>query len=112
MGGAERIWIMPLSSLVSPASGTFDPVTQIAFEAEIAGMIVEVLHLEMAPAQIEPQAPLFREGLGLDSIDALELALHISQRYGINLRSDDERNGEIFASLRKLSLFIASHSPS
>ena len=112
MGGAERIWIMQLSSLASPASGTSDPATQIAFEAEIAGMIVDVLHLETAPAQIEPDAPLFREGLGLDSIDALELALHISQRYGINLRSDDERNGEIFASLRNLTRFIASHRAS
>jgi acyl carrier protein len=112
MADAESVWIMPLSSLASPASGTSDPATQSAFEAEIAHMIVDVLHLEMTPAEIAPDAPLFRDGLGLDSIDALELALHIAQRYGINLRSDDERNGEIFASLRELARFIASHRAS
>jgi len=74
----------------------------------MAALIVEVLHLETAPAKIAPDAPLFGEGLGLDSIDALELALAISKRYGISLRSDDERNDEIFASLRNLSRFVAA----
>ena len=75
-------------------------------EAEVAGLIVGALQLEVAPEEIDPQAPLFGEGLGLDSIDALEMALAVSRKYGFQLRSDDERNGRIFASLRSLSAHI------
>ncbi|MBC9205518.1 acyl carrier protein [Roseomonas aerophila] len=75
-------------------------------ESEVAALIVEALHLEMAPEDIAPDAPLFGEGLGLDSIDALEIALAVSRRYGFQLRSDDERNGQIFASLRNLAAHI------
>ncbi|MFC7554518.1 phosphopantetheine-binding protein [Pseudoroseomonas wenyumeiae] len=78
----------------------------VATEAEVAELIVEALHLEVSPAEIDPEAPLFGEGLGLDSIDALEIALAVSKRYGFQLRSDDERNGQIFASLRNLSAHI------
>ncbi len=77
-----------------------------ATEAEVAALVVEALQLEVAPGEIDPEAPLFGEGLGLDSIDALEMALAISRRYGFQLRSDDERNGRIFASLRSLSAHI------
>ena len=80
--------------------------TNARTEAELAALIVEALHLEVAPEEIAPEAPLFGEGLGLDSIDALELALAISRRYGFQLRSDDERNGRIFASLRALAAHI------
>ena len=75
-------------------------------EEEVAQLIVETLNLEVAPSEIEPEAPLFGEGLGLDSIDALELALAISKRYGFQVRSDDERNKQIFSSLRALSRHI------
>jgi len=75
-------------------------------ESEVAALIVEALHLEMAPEDIAPDAPLFGDGLGLDSIDALEIALAVSRRYGFQLRSDDERNGQIFASLRNLAAHI------
>ena len=75
-------------------------------EAEVAALIVGALQLEVKPDEIEPEAPLFGEGLGLDSIDALEMALAISRKYGFQLRSDDERNGRIFASLRALSAHI------
>lgn len=78
----------------------------VGIEAEVAELIVEALHLEVSPAEIEPEAPLFGAGLGLDSIDALEIALAVSKRYGFQLRSDDERNGQIFASLRNLSAHI------
>ena len=78
----------------------------VSTEAEIAKLIVEALNLEVAPEEIDPEAPLFGEGLGLDSIDALEIALAISKRYGFQLRSDDERNHRIFASLRALSAHI------
>lgn len=75
-------------------------------EGEVAGLIVESLNLDIKPGEIEPEAALFREGLGLDSIDALELALTLSQRYGFQLRADDVNNKKIFASLRALSSYI------
>jgi acyl carrier protein len=84
--------------------------TQSPAERELAELIVSALNLEgVAPAQIDPQAPLFKTGLGLDSIDALELALEISKRYGFQLRSDDENNIRIFSSLRSLAEHIAQH---
>lgn len=75
---------------------------------EIAELIVEALNLEVAPEEIEPDAPLFGEGLGLDSIDVLEIALVISKRYGFQLRSDSEDNVRIFSSLRTLAAHIAA----
>ncbi|WP_236033790.1 phosphopantetheine-binding protein [Belnapia mucosa] len=75
-------------------------------ELEVARLIVSALSLEVAPEEIEPEAPLFNEGLGLDSIDALEMALAISKAYNVKLRSDDERNHRIFASLRSLTAHI------
>ncbi len=66
-------------------------------------LLVRTLQLEVEPAAIDPREALFNEGLGLDSIDALEIALALSRRYGIELKSDDNRNGEIFTSLRSLS---------
>lgn len=79
-----------------------------AFMAEIAEMIVEALVLDdVQPGDITPDEPLFGDGLGLDSIDALELSFAIAQRYGIKLRSDDENIREVFSSLRALSDFIA-----
>src|SRR5690606_18273991 len=73
-------------------------------ERELAQLLVESLNLEdVAPESIDPEAPLFNAGLGLDSIDALELALAISKRYGFQLRSDDDQHRQIFASLRARS---------
>lgn len=80
--------------------------TASSLEAEVAQLIVDALHLELAPCEIQPEAPLFGEGLGLDSIDALELALSISRTYGLELKSDDERNHRIFSSLRNLARHI------
>ncbi|WP_431280930.1 phosphopantetheine-binding protein [Humitalea sp. 24SJ18S-53] len=80
-----------------------------SLEVDLARLIVTTLSLEVSPEQILPEAPLFGEGLGLDSIDALELALAISKAYGVQLRSDDERNHRIFASLRSLAGHIAKH---
>jgi acyl carrier protein len=86
------------------------PASQSPAERELAELIVTALNLEgVAPADIDPQAPLFKTGLGLDSIDALELALEISKRYGFQLRSDDENNIRIFSSLRSLAEHIAQH---
>jgi len=79
-------------------------------EHELAELIVTALNLDgVAPGDIDPQAPLFKTGLGLDSIDALELALEISKRYGFQLRSDDENNIRIFSSLRSLAEHIGQH---
>ena len=80
---------------------------QTPLEREVADLIVESLNLEdVQAAEIDPQAPLFGDGLGLDSIDALEISLAISTRYGFQLRSDDSDNPRIFASLRALSGYI------
>ena len=76
---------------------------------EVAGLLVEALNLEMAPEEIDPAAPLYGDGLGLDSIDMLEVSLVVSKRYGIQLRADDEKNEQIFASLASLADFIAAH---
>ncbi|GAP37292.1 phosphopantetheine-binding protein [Piscinibacter sakaiensis] len=77
--------------------------------AELATLLVEALNLETAPDAIDPDAPLYGDGLGLDSIDILEVALAVSSRYGFQLRSDDERNEQIFASLRSLAAHVARH---
>jgi len=79
-------------------------------ETEIGQLIVDTLNLEdVAVQDIEPEEALFREGLGLDSIDALELALAISKRYGFQLKSDDSDNARIFSSLRALSGHIENN---
>jgi acyl carrier protein len=78
-------------------------------EGEMAELIVASLRLEVEPSAIDPEAPLFGEGLGLDSIDALEIALAISKHYGFHLRSDDEHNHNIFASLRSLAAHVEKH---
>jgi acyl carrier protein len=76
---------------------------QTPHEADMAQLIVKTLNLEVAPDAIDPQGPLFGNGLGLDSIDMLELALAISQTYGVQFRSDDENNATTFQSLRNLT---------
>ena len=78
-------------------------------ELKMADLIVEVLNLEgMEPGEIEPEAPLFGEGLGLDSIDALELAVAIATRYGVHLKAEDEETRQIFGSLRALTDHVES----
>jgi acyl carrier protein len=82
---------------------------QTDLQREVAGLLVEALNLDTDAAAIDPQAPLYGEGLGLDSIDILEVALVVSQRYGFQLRSDDEDNVRIFKSLASLADHIAAH---
>lgn len=74
---------------------------------EIAALIVSALNLEVAAEQIDPDAPLYNEGLGLDSIDILEVALVISKRYGFKLKDDDQDNVRIFGSLASLAAHVA-----
>jgi acyl carrier protein len=82
---------------------------QTDLQREVAALLVEALNLDISPDTIDAQAPLYGEGLGLDSIDILEVALVVSKRYGFQLRSDDEDNIRIFASLSSLVDHIASH---
>ena len=78
-------------------------------EAELKKLIVEALVLEdIAPDEIETDAPLFVEGLGLDSIDALELALALAERYGVKIEDDPETNRQIFASVKSLADFVTA----
>jgi acyl carrier protein len=76
---------------------------------EVAALLVEALNLDTPASEIDPQAPLYGDGLGLDSIDILEVALVVSKRYGFQLRSDDEQNVRIFSSLASLADHIAAH---
>ncbi len=77
-------------------------------EAEIKALIIESLLLEdVTPADIESEAPLFGEGLGLDSIDALELAMALEERYGVKIEDDPDKNRELFASVHSLARFVA-----
>lgn len=78
-------------------------------EKELAQLIVTALNLEVTADQIDPEAPLYGEGLGLDSIDILELSLAISKTYGVQIKSDDADNGRIFSSLRSLNQHIQQH---
>ncbi len=80
-----------------------------AEELKLAQLIVSSLNLETRAAEIDPTSPLYGEGMGLDSIDILEVALAISKAYGVKLRSDDEQNRKIFTSLRSLSQHIQQH---
>ncbi len=81
-----------------------------AAELDLAELIVSALNLEGVTADsIDPDAQLFGDGLGLDSIDALEIALEISKRYGVQIRAEDEDNRRIFATLRSLSAHIQQH---
>jgi acyl carrier protein len=85
------------------------PAAQTSEQRDLAELIVSALNLEgVEPSSIDPDAPLFGAGLGLDSIDALELALEISKRYGVQLKADDEDNKRIFASLRALTDYVQS----
>lgn len=77
-------------------------------QREVAALMIECLNLEVNADQIAVDAPLYGEGLGLDSIDVLEVALEVSKRYGLQLQSDSEDNKTIFGSLRSLSDHIAA----
>ena len=81
--------------------------TAEALEGKIKELIIEALFLEdLSPEEIETEAPLFVEGLGLDSIDALELAMALEERYGVTIDDDPERNRRIFASVKSLADFV------
>jgi acyl carrier protein len=78
---------------------------------ELATLITQAVNLEVAPDKIDPDAPLYKEGLGLDSIDILEVALVVAKRYNLQLKAESEENHAIFASLRSLARYVATHAP-
>ncbi|MCR6652416.1 MAG: phosphopantetheine-binding protein [Cellvibrionaceae bacterium] len=83
---------------------------QTAAQHIIAQLLVDALNLEgVNAAEIEPDAPLFGGGLGLDSIDALEIALAISQKFGVQMQADDEQTRKAFATLASLTEFVETH---
>jgi acyl carrier protein len=79
-----------------------------AFILDVAQIMVNALGLDVEAADIDPDAPLYGDGLGLDSIDILEIALVISKKYGVQLRADDADNQRIFSSLRRLADHLAA----
>jgi acyl carrier protein len=98
-----------MSEKVSPLRQPTAPASPAALVREVAGLIIAALNLDVAPADIDPDAPLYGEGLGLDSIDILEIALVVSKQYGVQLRADSEENERIFGSLRQLADHITAH---
>jgi acyl carrier protein len=84
--------------------------TQTVAELALAELLIEILNLEDIEAnEIEPEEPLFGDGLGLDSIDALEIALEIAQQYNVEMKAEDEGTKQAFATLRSLSAFVEQH---
>jgi acyl carrier protein len=88
---------------------TDEPTPKSTQELALAQLIVTALNLNMDASAIDAQAPLFGEGLGFDSIDMLEIALAVSQTYGVKLRADDTDNNQIFRSLASLNEYIQQH---
>ncbi|WP_200883416.1 phosphopantetheine-binding protein [Methylotenera versatilis] len=80
-----------------------------SLQLEIAELMVQALNLDTTATEIDPEAPLYGDGLGLDSIDILEVALVVSKRYGLQLKADSENNHQIFSSLRNLTEYVAAH---
>jgi len=87
----------------APSSASSEEIT------EIAELMVEALNLDTPAADIDPDGPLYGQGLGLDSIDILEVALVISKRYGLQLKADSEDNHRIFSSLRSLADYVSAN---
>ena len=84
--------------------------TQTEAELALAELLIEILNLEDIEAhEIEPEEPLFGDGLGLDSIDALEIALAIAQQHNVEMKAEDEVTKQAFATLRSLSTFVEEH---
>ena len=109
MGTGVNAALRSMSDKVSVLKQPPPATLEADLTAEVAGLIVEALNLDVAPGAIDPDKPLYGEGLGLDSIDILEIALVVSKRYGVQLRADAEENGEIFGSLRRLVQYIGAH---
>jgi acyl carrier protein len=101
--GSER-W------LPQPVRDEGDEMSANELESELKELIVEALMLEDVSAdEIESDQPLFGDGLGLDSIDALELAMAVDKKYGVRIKADDEQNRQIFSSVKSLAAYVGQH---
>lgn len=89
-----------------------DASDQVALQRELAELIVQALNLDTSADRINPDDPLYGDGLGLDSIDILEIALVVSKQYGLQLRADNDDNHRIFSSLRSLASYVNSQRSS
>jgi acyl carrier protein len=98
-----------MSNSASSLLKSLDRGDGVGLARELAELIVEALNLELAAAEIDPETPLYGEGLGLDSIDILEIALVVSKHYGVQLKADSDENQQIFRSLRALAEYVAAH---
>jgi acyl carrier protein len=107
--GRPSTFLGYMSDKASPLRQPAPPADNSILQLEIAELIVAALNLDVAAADIDPQAPLYGDGLGLDSIDILEIAPVVSKQYGIQLRADSEENEQIFRSLRHLADYITAH---
>lgn len=76
---------------------------------ELTALVVNAVNLEQSPEQVDPDAALYGDGLGLDSIDILEISLVVSKKYGVQLKADDENNAKVFLSLRTLAQYVVEH---
>src|SRR5258708_3037928 len=112
LGSADFLSSRPSNMDQTPTSRSQQsraPPMSDALRLEVAALIVAALNLEVKPAEIVADDPLYGDGLGLDSIDILEVALEVSKRYGFQLRADNEDNVRIFRSLSSLTDHIAQH---
>jgi acyl carrier protein len=91
------------------AAGSDKPSSSGELEREIALLVTQALNLDVPAADIDPEAPLYRDGLGLDSIDILEVSLVVSKRYGVEIKANSPDNQNTFRSLRGLAKFVAAH---
>ena len=94
--------------MTSENTPSYDPALQL----EVAQLIVQALNLDVVAGDINPDDPLYGDGLGLDSIDVLEVALLVSKKYGLQLRADSEDNHRVFSSLRSLTEYISAQRAS
>jgi acyl carrier protein len=98
-----------MSAHQNQPAGSQKPPSDGELEREIALLITQALNLDIPAADIDPEAPLYRDGLGLDSIDILEVSLVVSKRYGVEIKANSLDNQNTFRSLRGLAEFIAGH---
>lgn len=99
----------PMSDHQNEPAGSEKPSSGRELEREIATLITQALNLDTPATDIDPEAPLYRDGLGLDSIDILEVSLVVSKRYGVEIKANSPDNQNIFRSLRGLAEFVAGH---
>ena len=109
--GSALVRVQVSGLAASMNDNTIDSTGQVdpALVQELAQEMVQALNLDVTAHEIDPKAPLYGDGLGLDSIDILEVALVVSRKYGFQLRANDEGNVRIFSSLESLARHVALH---